>query len=89
MSSWKPPDGFSTLRAAFWLLAVVVVTELIVTIEAVSVCAWMVLTQATKLGDCGNVGVQVREVWAEMLAAILALLLASRNGAPPPPPPPP
>lgn len=75
------------LRAAFWLLAIVVFTELIVTIEAVSVCAWLVLTQAAKVGDCGNVGVQVREVWAEMLAAILALLLASRgNGAPPPPP---
>jgi hypothetical protein len=78
----QPP--FSMLRAAFWLLAAVVITELVMTLAAVGGCLWLIVVIGTaKLGDCANVGIQIREVWAEMLAAILALLLASRNGNPP------
>jgi hypothetical protein len=80
----RPP--FSMLRAAFWLLAVVVVTELAMTVTAVVGCFWLiVVTGRLPLGSCSRIGDQIREVWAEVLAAILALLLASKNGGPPPP----
>lgn len=83
----RPP--FSMLRAVFWLLAAVVVTELVMTLAAGVGCFWLIIvTSQYRLGACENVGIQIREVWAEVLAAILALLLASRgNGSPPPPPP--
>jgi hypothetical protein len=80
---------FSMIRAAFWLLAAVIVTELLMTLTAVLGCMWLiVVTTEYKLGACTNVSIQIREIWAEMLAAILALLLAARgsNGGPPPPP---
>jgi hypothetical protein len=80
---------FSMLRAAFWLLTAVVLTELLMTMAAVIGCFWLiVVTGRTELGSCGNVGIQIREVWAEVLAAILALLLAAKNngnGSKPPP----
>jgi hypothetical protein len=76
------------LRAAFWLLAFVVATELFTTLVAISGCFWLiVVTRAAQFGACENVGQQVREVWAEALAAVLALLLASKNGGSPPSPP--
>jgi hypothetical protein len=79
----RPP--FPMLRAAFWLLAIVVVTELVTTLIAVAGCFWMiVVTGRLPLGSCSRIGDQIREVWAEVLAAILALLLASKNGGPPP-----
>jgi hypothetical protein len=86
----KPPH-FSMLRAAFWLLAIVICTELTMTLLAGTGCFWLILTGQYKIGACENVSAQIREIWAEVLAAILALLLASRgngNGKPPPPPPP-
>ena len=83
------PRPFSPLRAAFWLLAAVVVTELVSTLTTVAGCFWLVvITRAYAIGACENIAQQIREVWAEMLAAILALLLAanSGNGRPPSPP---
>lgn len=74
------------LRAAFWLLAFVVATELLSTIMAISGCFWLiVVSRQVQIGACENVGQQIREVWAEVLAAILALLLAARNGGGKPP----
>jgi hypothetical protein len=82
----RPP--FSMLRAAFWLLAAVVCTELLMTIATIGGCFWLIVVSGQyRLGACENVGTTVREVWAEALAAILALLLASRNGNGPKPPP--
>jgi hypothetical protein len=78
------------LRAAFWLLTAVVAVELIATLVAVAGCVWLVaIEQSSPIGACGRIGDQIREVWAEVLAAILALLLASRNGGDGPKPPPP
>jgi hypothetical protein len=76
------------LKAAFWLLAIVVLTELMLTVAFGAGCFWMIVVSAQiPIGGCANVGQQIREVWAEVLAAILALLLASRgNGSPPSPP---
>lgn len=69
------------LRAAFWLLSAVVAVELLATLAALSGCVWLILVQRVEpLGACRDVGAQIREVWAEVLAAILALLLAAKNG---------
>jgi Flp pilus assembly pilin Flp len=78
------------LRAAFWLLAAVVAVELIATLTALIGCAWLILIlRAEPIGACAKIGDQVREIWSEVLSAILALLLAARNGnggSPPSPP---
>jgi hypothetical protein len=78
------------LRAAFWLLAAVILTELFSTMLAAVGCVWLIAIARTEpLGACMRIGEFVNQVWAEALAAILALLLASKNGIGPPPPPPP
>jgi len=75
---------FDMLRAAFWLLAALLAAQTFATLFVIGGCAWAVLVQHTEpMGACQQVGTQVREVWSEALAAILALLLASRT--PPPP----
>jgi hypothetical protein len=78
------------LRAAFWLLAAIILTQMCLTLFAGIGCFSLILRGDYRIGACENVGSQVREVWAEALAAILALLLAARNGngLPKPPPPP-
>jgi hypothetical protein len=75
------------LRAAFWLLTIIVLAEVGVTIFAGVGCFMMIMRGEYRIGACENVSTQVREVWAEALAAVLALLLAARNGNGPPPPP--
>ena len=74
---------FQMLRAAFWLLALVIITETTLTLVAGIGCFWMILDGREPIGSCASVSAQIREVWAEMLAAILALLLASREAPPP------
>ena len=78
-SDRKPRRRFSMLRAAFWLLALVILTEASMTLVAGIGCFWMIFDGRLPIGSCSGVSQQVREVWAEMLAAILALLLASRE----------
>jgi hypothetical protein len=80
----QPP--FDTLRAAFLLLAVVVLAELGLTLFAAVGCFWMILTNRLQLGACATVGNTTREIFAELLTAVLALLLAGRSPPPPPPP---
>lgn len=75
---------FSPLKAAFLLLAGIIVTEMILTLVAGISCFSLLFRGDYRIGACEGVGNQLREVWAEALAAVLALLLASRNGGPPP-----
>jgi hypothetical protein len=75
------------LRAAFWLLSCVVAVELLSTAGALGSCVWILIQRGDALSSCKSVGDQIREVWAEVLAAILALLLAAKNGNGPKPPP--
>jgi hypothetical protein len=81
---------FDMLRAAFWLLAAMIIAQVVVTLAGGGVCFWLFvrLIQPLPVGSCSGFLGQVREMWAEALAAVLALLLASRGGGPGPPPPP-
>jgi hypothetical protein len=78
---------FSMLRACFWLLAMVIAFEMALTLFAGVGCFYLILAGRYEMGACQNVTTQVREVFAELLAAVLALLLASRGSGEPPPPP--
>jgi hypothetical protein len=75
------------LRGAFWLLATIVGVELMITVLGMGTCAWLLVEGQERLGGCSNLGQQIKEVWSEALAAILALLLAARDGKVPPDPP--
>jgi hypothetical protein len=77
----RPP--FNPVRAAFLLLAFVVGVEVLVTVFVAGGCFWLILSGQYSLGSCRDVTTQIREVWAEALAAVLALIIATR---PPPPP---
>jgi hypothetical protein len=81
----KPP--FNTLRACFILLAIVVAGQIVVTVGGAATCYYLYIIGGAKIGDCAAFGTQAREVWAELLAVILALLFAT-SGKPPPPRPP-
>lgn len=48
-------------------------------------CVWTVgIARTMPIGSCADVREQIQSIWAELLAAILALLLAGRGGSPPP-----
>ena len=78
-----PPRGFDLLRAAFFLLAIVILAELASTLAAMAGCVWLVLFRDAQPGVCSETVRAIREIWAELLAAILALLLARREQPPP------
>jgi hypothetical protein len=84
-----PP--FNLLRAAFWLLAAVVAVQMFVTLAGAGTCFWMFvrLIQPLPVGSCSGFLGQIREMWAEALATVLALLLAGYGIKPPPDGPPP
>jgi hypothetical protein len=84
-----PRQPFEVFRAVFWLLAIVIAFEMMLTVFAGAGCFWLILSGRYELGACQNTGTQIREIFAEVLAAVLALLLAAKNGGPPRPPPPP
>lgn len=80
---------FSMLRACFYLLAAVIAVEVAGTIIAAGGCFYLNLATVQTIGACLPVTQVIREQWAEILSAILALLVASKNGNGPPPPGPP
>ena len=63
-------------------------TQLIVTISGAAVCYVFFATGRAEIGACSGFLTQSREIWAEALAVVLALLLAARSEPPGPPPPP-
>ena len=67
------------LRACFYLLAIVILTEMLSTIGGLLTCYYLLIASLAKTGDCTNLGQQVKELWSEVLAGILALLLAAKN----------
>jgi len=75
-------DGSWMLRSCFYLLATVIIVEMFSTLSGVFTCYYMLIAGLGKIGDCSNLGQQVRELWSEILAAILALLLAAKTGPP-------
>lgn len=69
------------------MLAVVVLAELAVSLAGALGCVWLLLAGRAEIGACQPVAAVAREIFAELLTAILALLLAGRGPGPPPPPP--
>jgi site-specific recombinase len=82
----RPP--FDILRAAFWLLAVLVIVTMGLIALVVTGCVVGTLTGRFAAGTCNQIGIGqlIRDYWSEILTTILALLVAGR---PPPPAPPP
>jgi hypothetical protein len=78
---------FNMLRACFWLLAAVVAAQVLVTALTGASCISLILSGQYQIGACTNIGTLLRDIWADALAAVLALLLAARGGNGPKPPP--
>jgi hypothetical protein len=76
----KPP--WDMARAAFLLLAAVSLVAMLETAFTLVGCWWLMWTTIFKAGDCASAGNNVRELFTEILTAVLALLLAGRT--PPP-----
>ena len=81
----RPP--FDMLRACFLLLAFVIASQVVAIIFGSWTCFYLLIIGTAHLGDCGGFGAQAKEMWSEVLAAILALLLAARTPPPDKPPP--
>jgi hypothetical protein len=77
------------LRACFWLLAAVIGVMLAMQLGIALGCIIGPLTQIVPPGTCQQLGFveAVREMWAEVLTAVFALLAVARPPPPPPPPP--
>lgn len=74
---------FDLLRACFWLLAFVIGVEVIIVGFAGASCVFLLVSDRYQIGACDNVGNLVRNIFSDLLAAILALIVASRGGSPP------
>jgi hypothetical protein len=74
---------FDVLRWSFILLAGVIVAELATTLFSAAGCIWLVMSRQAEIGACTGLGSIAREIFSELLTAILALLLAAKT--PPPP----
>jgi hypothetical protein len=72
----------NALRWCFILLSAVIVTELLITLIGSCVCYYLFITGKADLGSCSGFTGQAREIWAEALAAILALLLGAKYEPP-------
>ena len=71
---------FNMLRWCFLLLATVIIAQLVSILGGAATCYWLFITGSAEPGACSSFLGQAREMWAEVLAAILALLLAARGG---------
>lgn len=70
---------FDLLRACCLLLAAVLMVAMTETLIGLGACAWIMVAQQRQPADCGNIGANVREVVAEAITAVLALLAVQRR----------
>jgi hypothetical protein len=77
MPDQRPP--FDMLRACFILLAGVIIAEMAMTLIGGFLCFWVNATTLRQVGACLPVVEVIREQWAEILTAVLALLLAAKS----------
>jgi hypothetical protein len=77
------------MRACVALLALVIVAQISITVAGSVGCFYLYLTKQAEIGACSGFLSQSREIWAEALAIVLALLMAARGEPPPDPPEPP
>jgi len=78
------PQQFDVLRACFILLAFILGTQIVITAVGGFFCFYFFLSGRAEIGACSGFTSQAREIWAEALAVVLALLLAASR--PPTPP---
>jgi len=72
-------SGFNMLRACFLLLATIILAQVATTLAGGVTCFYLLIVGQAELGSCASFGALAREIWAEALAAVLALLLAARS----------
>jgi hypothetical protein len=75
------------LRWCFALLGLVIVGQVAVTLIGAGFCFYFFTIGTLPVGGCSGFVSQAREIWAESLAVVLALLMAGRNEPRDPPPP--
>ena len=73
---------FNLLRAVFWLLAVVMIFEMVTAVAGGVLCWWLNFQDGKQPGACLPAAQVIREVFSEILTAVLALLLAGKQGPP-------
>ena len=72
-------EPFNLLRACFWLLATIMVFEMVTAVMGGVLCWWLNLQDGKQPGACMPAAQVIREVFSEILTAVLALLLAGKN----------
>jgi hypothetical protein len=77
----RPP--FNMLRACFLLLAAVILIEVFTAISGGLVCVYLNFLTVREIGSCQFAASQIRDIFSEVLTAVLALLLAARGPRPP------
>ena len=70
----RPP--FNVLRACFWLLATVATVQVIGSLGAGVLCWWGNITVFKQPNYCMPLDQLIREIWEQILVAVLALLVA-------------
>ena len=70
---------FDLIRACCYLLAAVLMVAMTETLIALGTCAWLMIVQQPEPADCGSIGSNVRDVVAEAITAVLALLAVQRR----------
>ena len=75
-------EPFNLLRAVFWLLATVMIFEMLTAVMGGVLCWYLNFMDGKQPGACLPAAQVIREVFAEILTAALALLLAGKQGPP-------
>lgn len=79
---------FNMLRAVFYLLAIIILAQILAALGAGFACVYFNFTVSKSVGTCMPISDLIRQQWDKMFEAILALLVAAAANRPPPPAPP-
>lgn len=79
---------FNMLRAVFYLLAAIILSQIAAALFAGITCVWFNFKIVQQIGTCMPISDLIRQQWDKMFEAILALLVAASAGGSRPPPPP-
>lgn len=73
---------FNILRACFYLLAFMMLLEILASIAGGTLCWYLTYLGRQEPGGCTNFIEMIRELWSELITAVLALLLAATSKPP-------